>query len=136
MVLSFDLERLALRLAKRRKHSPASRHPRDAFSAVRDGGVVSAAGVSNRDSALAEEALRRVISKGDFARMEVLGQFNKGFIIARLRSGETKGGGAGGAGGAGETDDLFIVDQHASDEKFNFETLQRTTVIKAQKLIK
>ncbi|RSH92872.1 hypothetical protein EHS25_008318 [Saitozyma podzolica] len=137
MVLAFDLERLTLRFAKRRRHSPTSlRQPRDAFSAIRDGGVVSAAGVSNRDGALAEEALRRVISKGDFARMEVLGQFNKGFIIARLRSGDDQDDGAGGAGGAGGTDDLFIVDQHASDEKFNFETLQRTTVIKAQKLIK
>ncbi|GFZ43548.1 hypothetical protein JCM24511_01268 [Saitozyma sp. JCM 24511] len=136
MTLAFDLERLALRFAKRRRHSPtSSRHPRDAFSAIRDGGVVSAAGVGNRDSALAEEALRRVISKGDFARMEVLGQFNKGFVIARLRSGDDQDAGAGG-GGAGGTDDLFIVDQHASDEKFNFETLQRTTVIKAQKLIK
>jgi DNA mismatch repair protein PMS2 len=34
------------------------------------------------------------------------------------------------------TDDLFIIDQHASDEKYNFETLQQTTVIKAQSLIR
>ena len=30
---------------------------------------------------------------------------------------------------------LFIVDQHASDEKYNFETLQRETVIQCQNLI-
>jgi DNA mismatch repair protein PMS2 len=41
----------------------------------------------------------------------VLGQFNLGFILATLG------------------DDLFIVDQHASDEIFNFERLQRTTTV-------
>lgn len=47
---------------------------------------------------------------------EILGQFNLGFIITRLN------------------DDLFIVDQHASDEKYNFETLQRTTEMQSQQL--
>lgn len=46
----------------------------------------------------AESELERVFAKSDFARMEVLGQFNLGFIIARLGR------------------DLFIVDQHASGE--------------------
>lgn len=41
----------------------------------------------------AEQELSREISKEDFSRMEILGQFNRGFIIARLR------------------DDLFIIDQ-------------------------
>lgn len=49
--------------------------------------------------------------------MEVVGQFNLGFIIARLSS------------------DLFIVDQHAADEKYNFEMLQRTTRLQPQKLV-
>ncbi len=49
--------------------------------------------------------------------MEVLGQFNLGFIIARLH------------------DDLFIIDQHASDEKHTFEKLQRTAIVQKQKLI-
>jgi len=49
--------------------------------------------------------------------MEGVGQFNLGFIIARLAG------------------DLFIVDQHAADEKFNFETLQRCTRLKPQKLV-
>ena len=55
--------------------------------------------------------------KDMFSKMEILGQFNKGFIITRLEK------------------DLFIVDQHATDEKYNFETLQRDTVIQSQKLI-
>ena len=44
-------------------------------------------------------------------------QFNLGFIIAKLGA------------------DLFIIDQHATDEKYNFEMLQRDTVIQSQKLI-
>lgn len=52
-----------------------------------------------------------------FLQMDIIGQFNVGFIITKLES------------------DLFIVDQHASDEKFNFETLQKNTVIQIQKLV-
>ena len=74
----------------------------------------------------ANEALARVIEKSDFEGMEVLGQFNLGFIICRrVKS----------MGVDGHMDDLFIVDQHAADEKYNFETLQATTRIHAQKLI-
>lgn len=65
----------------------------------------------------AENELRKNISKDMFQKMEVLGQFNLGFIIAKLDN------------------DLFIVDQHASDEKFNFEDQQRNTTIKSQRLI-
>lgn len=49
--------------------------------------------------------------------MEIIGQFNLGFIIARL------------------DDDLFIIDQHATDEKFRFEKLSNETRLKTQKLI-
>jgi DNA mismatch repair protein PMS2 len=31
---------------------------------------------------------------------------------------------------------VFIIDQHASDEKYNYETLQQTTVINTQPLIR
>jgi DNA mismatch repair protein PMS2 len=57
------------------------------------------------------------LTKADFARMRVLGQFNLGFIITALG------------------DDLYIVDQHASDEKYQYETLQATTEIQTQRLI-
>ena len=59
----------------------------------------------------------RVIEKSDFASMEILGQFNMGFIIARLG------------------DDLYILDQHACDEKYRYETLQRSTNIGTQPLV-
>lgn len=49
--------------------------------------------------------------------MQVLGQFNMGFIVARTGA------------------DLFILDQHACDEKVNFERLQQTTTIHQQPLI-
>jgi DNA mismatch repair protein PMS2 len=128
ITLSFDLPRLQQRYSvSRGLDIPSSSKPnhtsRDAYTTLSEGTLSSAAGLASRDSAAAEQALNRVIRKSDFERMEVVGQFNKGFIIARLRA-------------EGGKDDLFIVDQHASDEKFNFETLQRTTVIKAQTLIK
>ena len=44
-------------------------------------------------------------------------QFNLGFIIARLG------------------DDLFIIDQHASDEKYRYEVLERDTKIHKQNLV-
>lgn len=49
--------------------------------------------------------------------MAVIGQFNLGFIIAQLNN------------------DIFIIDQHASDEKYRFEKLNKETKIKTQKLI-
>ena len=64
-----------------------------------------------------EGELRRVLPRESFLRMEPLGQFNLGFIICRSGA------------------DLFIVDQHAADEKHRFETLQASTEIHTQRLI-
>lgn len=92
------------------------------------------AGLSNADDTTrANDALSRVIEKADFAAMEILGQFNLGFIIVRLR--KPMGSESGVNDGTG-MDDLFIVDQHAADEKYNFETLQQTTKIESQTLIR
>nr|XP_035979484.1 mismatch repair endonuclease PMS2 isoform X4 [Halichoerus grypus] len=65
----------------------------------------------------AEEELRKEISKTMFAEMEIIGQFNLGFIITKLNA------------------DIFIVDQHATDEKYNFEMLQQHTALQGQRLI-
>ncbi|NWY14709.1 PMS2 endonuclease, partial [Aphelocoma coerulescens] len=73
--------------------------------------------ISPGDNKIAEDELRKEISKEMFAKMEIIGQFNLGFIIAKLNS------------------DLFIIDQHATDEKYNFEMLQQHTVLQGQKLI-
>ena len=74
------------------------------------------------DNDNATATLARVLSKADFGSMRVVGQFNRGFIVARLRKTDMA------------NDDLFIVDQHAADEKYNFETLQATTRLESQRL--
>ena len=57
------------------------------------------ASIDPKENNNAEEELRKEINKKDFLKMKIYGQFNRGFIIAGLG------------------DDLFIIDQHASDEK-------------------
>ena len=72
-----------------------------------------------------EALLGKMLGKDDFDRLKIIGQFNKGFIICVLpKTGEAS------------KDDLFIVDQHAADEKFNFEKLSRTTIIHTQDLMR
>jgi DNA mismatch repair ATPase MutL len=73
--------------------------------------------ISPEENTSAEAELDRQLSKSDFASMAIYGQFNLGFLIV------------------GHRRDLFIVDQHATDEKYNFETLQRTTVIGSQRMV-
>ncbi|KAF4721772.1 ATP-binding mismatch repair protein, partial [Perkinsus olseni] len=58
------------------------------------------------------------LGKKDFEAMRVIGQFNKGFIITVL-----------------EGRWLFILDQHACDEKTIFETLNRTSELKSQPMV-
>ena len=58
------------------------------------------------------------LAKGDFAEMSIIGQFNLGFILAKDRQNH-----------------LWILDQHACDERFNFERLMASTVMHEQKLI-
>lgn len=72
--------------------------------------------INPNENKKAEEELEREISKDLFSKMEIIGQFNLGFIIVKLEN------------------DLFIVDQHASDEKYNFEMLQKEVIMQYQKL--
>ncbi|KAJ3302119.1 ATP-binding mismatch repair protein [Kappamyces sp. JEL0829] len=58
------------------------------------------------------------IHKKDFGEMKVLGQFNLGFILVSFK------------------DHLFIVDQHASQEKFLFEKYRDEALIRIQPLIR
>lgn len=67
--------------------------------------------------AAATTELERFFKKEDFGRMKVIGQFNLGFIIGKIDQ------------------DLFIVDQHAADEKYNFERLSQSTIMNQQPLI-
>ena len=85
------------------------------------------AGLNNiDDEQLAEKALSRILHKDDFNELKILGQFNLGFIIVR-RDAKSEG---------NDQVDLFIVDQHAADEKFNFENLQSNHKIQSQRLIR
>ncbi len=68
-------------------------------------------------SEAADRELQRAFQKEDFASMHVIGQFNLGFILARLG------------------DNLFIIDQHAADEKYNFERLQQITRLNKQPML-
>ncbi|KAK6219580.1 DNA mismatch repair protein MutL [Colletotrichum tabaci] len=86
-------------------------------------------GASVIDAEDPEEALSLIISKSDFAKMTIVGQFNLGFIIAVRHAPRDEDGGISG------DDELFIIDQHASDEKYNFERLQSTTVVQSQRLV-
>jgi DNA mismatch repair protein PMS2 len=80
--------------------------------------------VGSVDDSTAARALSRVLCKGDFDSFEVIGQFNLGFIIARSTR------------PADAADDLFILDQHACDEKYRFEQLQQRTAVHSQPLLR
>lgn len=66
----------------------------------------------------ATNELEKLFKKEDFGRMKVIGQFNLGFIIGKLDQ------------------DLFIVDQHAADEKYNYERLSQSTILNQQPLLR
>lgn len=84
------------------------------------------------DGDTAEARLSLTVGKEDFARMRVVGQFNLGFILAFRPSKPSMNNPVDSA----VDDELFIIDQHASDEKFNFERLQSSTVVQNQPLVR
>lgn len=77
------------------------------------------------DDGNAETKLSLTVSKADFERMRIVGQFNLGFILA-VRPALNKS----------DQDELFIVDQHAADEKYNYERLQSTVTLQSQRLVR
>jgi len=80
----------------------------------------------------AENLLSRTVRKDDFLAMNVLGQFNLGFIITNLDVNQRN---SENSATLPSTSDLYIVDQHAADEKYKFETFWAETAIHEQKLI-
>ncbi len=60
-----------------------------------------------------------------FAQMDIVGQFNNGFIIAKLPPAE----------GRSTRGELFLIDQHAANEKFLFEQYNDNLRVNAQILI-
>ncbi|KAK0927927.1 ATP-binding mismatch repair protein [Friedmanniomyces endolithicus] len=88
-------------------------------------GVDTAVIKDELDDSNAESKLSLTVTKADFERMAIIGQFNLGFILA-IRP----------AVGEADQDELFIIDQHAADEKYNYERLQRTVTIQSQRLVR
>ncbi|EZF71974.1 hypothetical protein H105_05900 [Trichophyton soudanense CBS 452.61] len=83
-----------------------------------------------------ETKLSLAVSKKDFGRMRIIGQFNLGFILA-TRPRVTEDDNSSLSPSAEQVqDELFIIDQHASDEKYNFERLQAETTVQNQRLVK
>ena len=117
--IAFDLERITRAWSTYLERRSTAQTPQPA---PRSSELESADLGADDENATA--ALARVLSKADFGLMDVVGQFNRGFIVAHLCK----------AGEEGATDDLFIIDQHAADEKYNFETLQATTRLESQRL--
>lgn len=68
-------------------------------------------------NAPAEEELRVHLNKSSFTEMQVIGQFNKGFIITRLNK------------------HLFIIDQHATDERANYEDQLEKSPLVSQTMV-
>ena len=79
--------------------------------------VTFSARINPEQNDKAEAELRKELSKDSFSSMEIVGQFNLGFIVTKLDT------------------HLFIIDQHATDEKHRFESLQTTEHIRSQPLI-
>ena len=126
--LKFNIDHVKQAWAVRPKETQGEKLRKSALDEV----LVDASVANTEKDEKAVDALSRVIEKNDFATMDIIGQFNLGFIVVRLRKTIV----INGSGDPEEMDDLFIVDQHAADEKYNFETLQSTTVIQSQKLLK
>ena len=79
-----------------------------------------------------EDRLALTVSKADFSNLHIVGQFNLGFILAVRTPADADEG----ESRTRKADELFIVDQHASDEKYNFERLQQETVVSNQRLVR
>ncbi|SBT75343.1 DNA mismatch repair protein PMS1, putative [Plasmodium ovale] len=79
-----------------------------------------------------------------FDKLKICGQFNKGFVISKIDLLYFKNG-TNADHGSGSGDDrctdqrsnyaLFVIDQHAADEKSNFEKYNKVFTMKSQKLI-
>ncbi|KAL5112470.1 Mismatch repair endonuclease PMS2 [Taenia crassiceps] len=72
---------------------------------------------ANLTESAAQSELTSIFRKEWFQNMRVIGQFNKGFIVCQ------------------HEEDLFIVDQHASDEKHRFEHLCTNHQFTSQPLV-
>lgn len=109
-----EVDEISANFARLRSQCAELRKQRRVGSIV---GPSSCAAADDEDGEGEESAMHRRLHKSDFVKMHVIGQFNRGFIIARFGN------------------DLYIIDQHAADEKYNFERYRRDTIMHTQKLL-
>nr|XP_043609151.1 DNA mismatch repair protein PMS1 [Erigeron canadensis] len=98
--------------------SEVSKHKRSYADATLEISQVVKEDAKARALSAATRELEKLFKKEDFGRMKIIGQFNLGFIIGKLDQ------------------DLFIVDQHAADEKYNYEHLSQSTILNQQPLLR
>lgn len=128
MVAQFDINRCRLKSSRgllgcglkagSQKKDKGHKKRHYAAATLAKGSVIEDGAEKEASLAAATRELERSFNKEDFKRMKVIGQFNLGFIIAKI------------------DEDLFIIDQHASDEKYNFERLSQTTILNRQPLLR
>lgn len=93
-----DINRIRARARKRRTLEAAEAAKKKRKLDEND--MLPDAGIANIDTAQVDRVLSRVIGKEDFNKMDILGQFNMAFIIARRSKPVTEGRGI---------DDIFII---------------------------
>ncbi|KAF2789904.1 DNA mismatch repair protein MutL [Melanomma pulvis-pyrius CBS 109.77] len=104
-----------------------ARHIRNLEESLQQASAGSATGLGGMLSSAQldpEERLSLTVSKSDFDHMRIIGQFNLGFILA-VRPPTL----------SSPRPELFIIDQHASDEKYNFERFSTSTMLVSQRLV-
>jgi DNA mismatch repair protein PMS2 len=122
IIVSAMRDRTAMR-DRRRKFSTKRKYVRIDSSLPESSSLTS--GVDAAEAATSDEHKETTCKKGtvsltktDLESLEIIGQFNLGFILARSEDGN-----------------LWILDQHACDERSNFEKLSNETIFHEQKLI-
>ena len=145
-IIQTDIEKV--RKSAQQRQVAAKKKDASSSLGTTNGRHQNKAGVQIQDAAVAEGELSRTIHQDDFLQnMTIAGQFNLAFIIARRCARRQRASnddsdtmqeddGEAPVGDGHVDDDLFIVDQHAADEKYNFEELQRETIIRSQPLIR
>ena len=112
--MNVSIEKISQQLQDLRKALQSTTYRHDSRNQISDTTIQEAPSDS-----YAPDHLTLTVTKEDFTHLHIIGQFNLGFILATRNN-----------------TDLFIIDQHASDEKINFERLQATTLMQNQRLVR
>eukprot|EP00210_Caulerpa_lentillifera_P001133 g1092.t1 len=112
-----NLGEIKKKLTQRKTQSKSPHHYKVNHPSIKlpPGTPTNLQGVFSEDKV--DQEMDRIFNKASFQDLDVIGQFNLGFILAKHHS------------------DVYIIDQHSSDEKSTFENLMETTQITRQPLI-